>query len=58
MMPDLGKYAGVVLGSYGAATMLIGVLVALTLWRGAQVRTALQRAEARATESGTERRDA
>lgn len=47
MMPDLGKYADVVLGSYGATIIVIGGLVALTLWRGARVRAALQAAEAR-----------
>jgi heme exporter protein D len=52
MMPDLGKYAGVVLGAYGAAIVLIGGLVVLTLWRGARVRAALRLAEARVTETG------
>jgi heme exporter protein D len=47
MMPDLGKYATVVLSSYAAGVVLIGVLVALTLWRGARVRAALRAVEAR-----------
>ena len=37
-MPDLGKYAGAVLGSYAAALALILGLVALTLWRSAKVK--------------------
>lgn len=47
MMPDLGRYAVAVLGSYAAALVLIGGLVALTLWQGARVRAALREAEAR-----------
>ncbi len=46
-MPDLGEYAVVVIGSYGASLALIAALVALTLWQGARVRRALERAEAR-----------
>ena len=37
MMPDLGKYAGTVLGAYGAALVLLAALVVLTLWQGARV---------------------
>ena len=58
MMPELGKYAGVVLGAYGAAIVLIGGLVVLTLWRGARVRAALRVAEARFADSGAGQRDA
>jgi heme exporter protein D len=47
-MVDLGKYAVPVLGSYAATIVLLVVLVALTLWRGAQVRRALAAVEARA----------
>lgn len=47
-MPDLGKYAGAVLGSYAATLVLIAALVALTLWRGARVRAALREVERRA----------
>ena len=46
-MPDLGKYAGTVLSSYAATILLIGVLVGISLWRGARVRAALRAAEAR-----------
>ncbi len=47
-MPDLGKYAVPVLGSYAVTVLLLAALVALTLWRGAQVRRALAAVEARA----------
>lgn len=47
MMPDLGKYAVAVLGSYGASLALLAGIVALTVWQGARVRAALARAEAR-----------
>ena len=42
MMPDLGKYAGTVLGAYGAALVLLVALVALTLWQGARVKRELR----------------
>lgn len=48
MMPDLGKYAGAVLGSYAASIALIVILVGWSLWRGARVRRALAEVEARA----------
>lgn len=47
-MPELGKYAVPVLGSYAATIVLLVAVVALTLWRGAQVRRALAAVEARA----------
>lgn len=47
MMPDLGKYAGAVLGSYAASIALIIVLVGISLWRAARVRRALQDVENR-----------
>lgn len=46
-MPDLGKYEIPVLGSFGAALLLIAVLVALSLWRGARVKRALRVVEER-----------
>lgn len=46
-MPDLGKYAFAVLGSYAIGLGLIAVLIGLTLWRGARVRAALREVEAR-----------
>jgi heme exporter protein D len=48
MMPDLGKYAGAVLGSYMASITLIIVVVGWSLWRSARVRRALAEVEARA----------
>jgi heme exporter protein D len=47
-MPDLGEYAFIVLASYGVTVVLLGALVALSLWRAARVRRALSEAEARA----------
>lgn len=47
MMPELGKYAGAVLGSYGASLALLVAIVALTVWQGVRVRRALARVEAR-----------
>jgi heme exporter protein D len=46
-MPDLGKYAVAVLGSYGATILLLAVLVGVSLWRGARMRRALREVEAR-----------
>lgn len=48
MMPDLGKYAGAVLGSYAASIALIVVLVGWSLWRAAKAKRALAEVEARA----------
>ena len=47
-MPDLGKYAGTVLGAYGAALLLLVGLVVVTVWQGARMRRALEAVEARA----------
>lgn len=47
MMPDLGKYAGTVLGAYAAAILLLAVLVAVTLWQGRRMKRALDDAERR-----------
>ncbi len=47
MMPELGKYATVVLSSYAAGLVLLGVLVALSLWRAGRVRAQLRVVEAR-----------
>jgi heme exporter protein D len=46
-MPDLGKYAVPVLGSYAATLLLLAALIGLSLWRAARVRRALAEAEAR-----------
>jgi heme exporter protein D len=47
MFPDLGKYAGVVLGSYAVSIALLVALVAWTLWKGARVKSALREIEGR-----------
>jgi heme exporter protein D len=47
MIPDLGKYAGVVLSAYGVSLLLIAALVTLTLVRGQRVRRALEAQERR-----------
>ena len=52
MMPDLGKYAGTVLGAYGAALVLLVALVALTIWQGRRVKRALEEIEARVVSNG------
>ena len=52
MMPELGKYAGTVLGAYGAALVLLVALVTLTIWQGRRVRRALEEVEARAERHG------
>jgi len=47
MLPDLGKYAGVVLGSYAVSLGLLAGLVLWSLWRGARVKASLREIEAR-----------
>jgi heme exporter protein D len=47
MLPDLGKYAGVVLGSYAVSIALLVALVGWSLWKGGQVKAALRAIEAR-----------
>lgn len=47
-MPELGKYASAVLGSYAVSIGLIVALVVWSLWRGARMRRALAEVEARA----------
>jgi len=47
-MPDLGKYESTVLGAYGAAVLLLAVLVVVTVWQGARMKRALEAVEARA----------
>ena len=51
MMPDLGKYAVAVLGSYAATIALLAGLVALTLWQRARARKLLDEVEARVGKS-------
>ena len=47
MMPDLGKYAFAVLGSYAVTAVLIAALVGLSLWQAARMKRALAEVEAR-----------
>lgn len=44
---DFGKYELTVLSAYAVALVLIALLVAATLWRGAKVRRELDEVEAR-----------
>lgn len=46
-MPELGKYAGAVLGAYGISILLIAGLVALSVWQAARMRAKLQDVEDR-----------
>lgn len=46
-MPDLGKYAVSVLGSYIGTAVLIAALVGLSLWQSARMKRALAEVEAR-----------
>ena len=46
-MVGLGKYAGAVLGSYGAAIGILVVLIGLTWLRSRRVKARLAEAEAR-----------
>ncbi|MFN3847586.1 MAG: heme exporter protein CcmD [Paracoccaceae bacterium] len=47
MMPELGKYAAVVLSSYGASLALLVAVVALSVWQGRRVKRQLDEVEAR-----------
>mgnify|MGYP001495124339 CR=1 FL=1 len=47
MMPELGKYAVAVLGSYAASILLVAGLVALSIWQGRRVKRQLAEVEAR-----------
>ncbi|QCO55052.1 heme exporter protein CcmD [Pseudorhodobacter turbinis] len=57
MIPDLGKYADAVLGSYAASFGLIVALVVWSLWRGARVRRTLAEVEARAAKAAEGKRN-
>lgn len=46
-MPDLGDYAGAVLGAYAASGVLLALLVTLSVLRARRVRAALRQAEAK-----------
>ncbi|AMY69542.1 heme exporter protein CcmD [Frigidibacter mobilis] len=47
MIPELGKYAGTVLSAYAVTLALLAALVAVSLWRGARVKRALEAQERR-----------
>jgi heme exporter protein D len=47
MMPELGKYADVVLSAYGTSLALIVILVAASVWRARRVARALEAERAR-----------
>jgi len=51
-MVELGKYAGTVLAAYGVTLALVLGLIAVTLWRGARVRRALEEQERRMSRHG------
>ncbi|WP_435171440.1 heme exporter protein CcmD [Falsirhodobacter sp. 1013] len=50
MMPDLGKYAGAVLGAYGLSLLLIVGLVALSVWQAVRMHARLRDVEERGKE--------
>ena len=51
-MPDLGKYAFEVLGSYGATLVLLTIIVLVSLRRARKVRAALEEVESRSSRNG------
>lgn len=46
-MPDLGEYAGAVLGSYLASALLIAGLLVQSFWQRSRIKRALEEVEAR-----------
>ena len=52
MIPELGKYAGAVLSSYGLSLGLIVLLVAVSLRRSRRVKAELQEVEMRRKANG------
>ncbi|WP_138422919.1 heme exporter protein CcmD [Maritimibacter alexandrii] len=46
-MPDLGKYAGAILTSWGATILLVALVIAVSWWQSARVKKKLEAAEAR-----------
>lgn len=55
MIPDLGKYADAVLSAYAASIMLLVIVVAVSLWKGRRIRSALARIETRIGRTGPDR---
>jgi len=52
MIPDLGKYAGAVLSSYGVSLALLALIVWTSLRRSARVKRALDEIETRRKSDG------
>jgi heme exporter protein D len=52
MIPELGKYAGAVLASYGVSLVLLAVIVWASLRRSARIKTALEEIENRRKSNG------
>lgn len=53
MIPELGRYAGTVLGAYGITLALLGGLIVASLWRAARVRRTLVEIETERRSDGT-----
>ena len=51
-MPDLGKYADIVLLSYGVSIVLIAALIGLSARRAARIRRQLDTLEEKARQDG------
>ncbi|QOL79717.1 heme exporter protein CcmD [Pseudooceanicola spongiae] len=51
-MPELGKYAGAVLSSYGLSLLLLALLTGLSLWRARRMKAALRKVEERVKRHG------
>ncbi len=52
MMPDLGKYADAVLGSYAATLVLLALLIFMTLRKGRKARAILDSVERKRAKDG------
>ncbi|SDN35956.1 heme exporter protein D [Lutimaribacter pacificus] len=52
MMPELGKYAGAVLSSYGISLALLLLLVAVSVRRARRMRRELEEVEKRIRRNG------
>jgi heme exporter protein D len=50
VIPELGKYAGAVLGAYGITILLLAGLIGRSALRNARIRRALARIERRVQE--------
>jgi len=53
-MPDLGKYAEVVISAYVISVLFLIALVVASLWSGRRVRAALAEVESRTQEQSDE----